>query len=263
MLGDNNKPRDTSCLILDGGASEGNEGELDVGALIGVKTGSTSIVRTHGSDDAHGTSSMSDRLLSGELSNTEEEEGDPEEEEHGAEGDGRLVGGDEHDEGEGEPGHQVDSKSIVELIGRGVSGEDTGRWPEDEGKREPETAIGRESSGTEGVTGRELPHACKKLDETSNADGHRDDQVRGGDVTSIDVEERQDQRGGGEREETERAGVTELPVVDGETRLRDINTAASVGASNGERVGLDVSEVVAAVESCVLVSGGHWKLMKC
>jgi len=196
---------------------------------------------------------MGDGLGASELGNTEEQEGDPEEEEDGAEGDGRLVGGDEHDEGEGEPGHQVDAEGVVELACISVGGEDTRGWPEDEGEGDPESTVRRESSCTEGVTSRELPHASKKLDEASDTDGHSDDQVGGGDVAGIDVEEGEDQGRRREGEETERTGVTELPVVDGETGL------GHVDGSTGESIGLNMGEVVLAVEGSVLVDAGHFE----
>jgi len=248
-----------SFFLSPRGTSERDKRQLDVRRLVGVQTGGTGVVRAKGGDDAEGASGLGDRGASGEFAHAEEQEGDPEEEEHGRERDGGLVRGEEHDEGEREPGHEVDAQRAVQLVRVGISSEDTGARPEDQRERDPEAAIRAESSGTEGVTGSELPHASEELDETSDANGHADDEIGGGDASRADIEEGENQGGRSEGEQAERTRITEASVVDGETRLGDIDTSGSMGAADAEGVAGDMVNVASevAVGSLLVYNGGH------
>lgn len=220
------------------GASEGDDGKGDVGGLGGVETSSASVVGDHGGDNAECTTSLVDDSVASELSSSEEDEGDEQEEEHGGKGDGGLVGGEEHDEGEDEPGDQVDAQCAREFLRLAlVRSQDTAGWPEDQSEGEPETAIGREGGSTEGVAGGELPHTSEKLAQSSHTECHANNHVWCGDATSANIVERQDQSGRGEREESQWGGVAELAVVDGEARL-------AVGEGMGKGLAFSVAGTV-------------------
>ena len=55
---------------------------------------------------------------------------------------------------------------------------------------------------TEGVAACELPHASQELAESSDEEGHPDDDVGSRDGVGLDVDEGQNERRGGERHET-------------------------------------------------------------
>ncbi len=68
----------------------------------------------------------------------------------------------------------------------------------------------RLTSGTKRVARCELPHACEELAEAADEEGHADDDVRGVDVVCLDIDEGENERGGGEGEE---AAVGDLVSV--------------------------------------------------
>lgn len=74
----------------------------------------------------------------------------------------------------------------------------------------PRIATKTLTSRTKRVARRELPHAGEELAEAADEEGHADDDVGGGDVVGLDVDEREDEGGGGEGEEA--AGGRELHV---------------------------------------------------
>jgi len=146
----------------------------------------------------------------------------------------------------------------VKLIGIvSVSGEDARAGPEDEREREPETAKRRERGGTEGVTSSKLPHASEELDKTTDTNGHANNEIRSSDASGTNVEEREDQGGRCEREQSKGCWVSELPVVDGETGLGEIDATGAMSATNAEgSIAANMREVV-GLEFGVIVAS-HW-----
>lgn len=78
----------------------------------------------------------------------------------------------------------------------------TGSGSEDDTKGDPESTIGREGSRTKCVTGSKLPHASEKLGKTTNSVGHSGSNIRLGDTSSLNIDEREKESGGREGDKT-------------------------------------------------------------
>jgi len=146
----------------------------------------------------------------------------------------------------------------VELIGIvSVSSEDARAGPEDEREGEPETAERRERGGTEGVTSSKLPHASEELDKTTDTNGHANNEIGSSNASGTNVEEREDQGGRCEREQSKGCRVSELPVVDGETGLREVDAAGAMSPTNAEgSIAANMREVVGLKFSIIVAR--HW-----
>ena len=78
-----------------------------------------------------------------------------------------------------QPGDEVDAERGRELSLSVVGGQDARAGPVDESKREPERSVGGEGGRSERVSGRKLPHSGEQLGESSKAERHADDHLRG------------------------------------------------------------------------------------
>ena len=136
-------------------------------------------------------------------------------------------------EGVGKGGGAVTTKSFNNL-------ETT--WGQDDGGTDPETTVGRKSSGTKGVANGHLPHTGEKLDKTTVGESGTNDERWGGDTASSQVDEGEDEGGQGESGETKRSWVGKLAVggrlvetwLEFTTKGRKTDRVASVDV--GERV---------------------------
>lgn len=204
-----------------------------------------------------------------QVSESEHQECHVEGEEEQEEGHGGSQGADEHEEGEDEPAHEVDAERVEE--GRGRFGfeclhdlESTGG--QNDGGTDPEATVRRKSSCTEGVTGSDfpvdetldrwnslssmndrvnLPHAGKKLDETTVSESSTDDDVGVLESTGTQVNARQDESSQSESAQAERCRVGELPSLGGlvETGLE----FTTEGRKTNGVPSVDMSKRVAAV----------------
>ena len=77
-------------------------------------------------------------------------------EEDGEQADRGLEGSEHEQEGEHEPGDEVDTESGLELSRCVVGGEDARVGPVDESERDPEGSVGGERGRSEGVSGCKL-----------------------------------------------------------------------------------------------------------
>lgn len=137
--------------------------ELDDGkgevARVGREEASSAYIPRNGCrGDAEASAGLghhrSARLVSDKVSNEEQQEGDVQKTEEEDQADRGAEGGDEHDEGEDEPGREVDTKSVVDVVGsdtfwRSGRSDDTEPWNKDNSERPPESAVRAESSGTD------------------------------------------------------------------------------------------------------------------
>jgi hypothetical protein len=91
-----------------------------------------------------------------------------------------------------------------------------------------------------------IPHASKKLDETTVAESRRNDNVWLGDAACADVDEREDKGGEGESAETERSWVGKLATCGWlvETGLELSSEGWEPGRLPGVHMGQWVSSVV-------------------
>lgn len=100
-------------------------------------------------------------IVQDKVSNSQEEEGHVESEEQQEEGDGRAECAEEEESGEDEPSSEEESNSMVKIVVRvllGVSsGDGEATWGVDDGVRDPETSVRRESSSTESVSDGHFP----------------------------------------------------------------------------------------------------------
>lgn len=197
-------------------ATEAANGEGEQGVLLGQELGGASVVSDESSGNTESTTSLCDRGGFGKLGNEEEEEGHVEKEEEGDQSHVDSQGAEEEDEGDDEPRSQEDCDGIVELIrGLGVSSSNTVAWVEEGRVGQPETAVGGESSGAKSVASRELPHSSSELSKATDEAGHADDGVGDSNTPSLNVVHRKDEGCASEREETERARVTDDPQLRG------------------------------------------------
>lgn len=167
-----------------------------------------------------------------QICKTEHEERQVKCEEEQEEGHGRAEGADEQQEGEDEPGHEVESEGVEERIGRFClerfhDFETTGG--QNDGSADPETAVRGERGGTKGVAEsnfpgtcqifcyplnsrarNDLPHASEKLDETAISESSADNDVGVLKTAGAQVDAGQDEGSQGESTETERSWVGEL-----------------------------------------------------
>jgi hypothetical protein len=177
-----------------------------------------------------------------QVTNTKQQEGQVQEQEEAEEGDSGPQGAEQQDGGEDEPAQQVQSHRVVEHGGatggfnRRLDLEPTGG--QDNGERDPETSVGGQSSGTEGVSDSHFPHASKQLNETTISESQTNDNVVRRDTTGSHVDQTQEESGEGESAETQRRRVGELALLDRlvQTRLEFTSEGAQVGL-----LGVDVS----------------------
>lgn len=92
-----------------------------------------------------------------DVSNTQQEEGQIQGEEQGEEGNSGAEGAEDQDGGEDEPAHQEETHGVCERDGPKTRLDFEATRGQNNGKREPETAVRGESSGTEGVTNGHFP----------------------------------------------------------------------------------------------------------
>jgi len=163
--------------------------EDEIPRVMSIDTSGSGVESKGSSEDAESTTGFGDLDVLGEFTDHEEHEGDRQEEEQAGQDEGRAKGTSEHDGGEDEPSHEVDTKRIVELAGGGTteSSEDTRAGNEDRAEREPEATIRGEGSSTEGVSTCELPHTSEELAETTDTEGHSDYNIGLSDMASLDV----------------------------------------------------------------------------
>lgn len=188
------------------------------------KAGESDVSGDGGGEDTEGTTGFGDVDLAREEAAEEEEEGEVKEEEEGGEGDGRPQTGDEEDKGDDEPGRQVDTKSRVELFNPcSISLDNAKLRNVENGERDPESSVRRESGSTKCVTGGKLPHTGQELAKTSVPKGHSENDVGSVDSSCLNVEQGEHEGSCAECQQTERRRVGELSVEDGEGRLRVVD----------------------------------------
>lgn len=73
--------------------------------------------------------------------------------------------------------------------------------------------------GEEGDRKQHTPHASNKLSKTTNEAGHADDGIGDGDTASLDVDQREDEGGAREGEETAERIMSNLRQVSGRGTL--------------------------------------------
>lgn len=148
-----------------------------------------------------------------EVSNAEKQEGQIKSKEEREEGHRRFQRADEEQEREDEPSHQVEAEGVKERafskrykIALNVEAS----WSEDDGEGEPEATVRRESSGTESVSDSHFPHAGEKLDETAIPVGKGNYEIGMREVSSSNIDQRQDKGSQREGRETERRRVAKI-----------------------------------------------------
>lgn len=215
-------------------AGELDDGEGEVARVGGQETSGSDVPSDGGGEDTKRTTGGLDLGVAGELGDEEEQESDVEEEEEGDQTHRRSERGHEHDEGEDEPGTQVDTDGIgnlsfghTALVVGALNHAEPGDL--DDGVTPPESAVTREGGSTESVTCGKLPHSGEELGNTTVADGETDNDVGNSDAASLDVVHGQDKGGGGEAKQTQRRGVGESTMVDGEGGLRGVLRVSSRG----------------------------------
>lgn len=119
-------------------------------ANVGILTSSCGNTETTAGLGNHGRS----RHVRDKVGDEEEKECDVQETKEDHKTNGRAQGSNEHDEGEDEPGREVDTKSVVDVVGsdtfwRSGRSDDTEPWNKDNSERPPESAVRAESSGTD------------------------------------------------------------------------------------------------------------------
>lgn len=137
------------------------------------------------------------------------------------------------DGGEDEPAREEEAECVVEVVGvfsRGFVGGDDAETTrcEDDGDGDPETAVGGEGCGSEGVAyghfpvfvkkmslgswGEywDIPHASKQLHQTTITKSERDNNIRLLQPSHTDIDQRQHESRKSERAETEGSRVGEF-----------------------------------------------------
>lgn len=137
----------------------GGLGDTGVGVVPGEE-GSEETKDTTGLDESVG--SVGGSSWADEMAETEHEEGEIESEEEGEEGDGGFHGAEKEEEGKDEPAHKIEAEDVLEFRS-GVGLGDAKPWSVDHAPRDPETTVGREGGGGEGVAASHFPHTSKKL----------------------------------------------------------------------------------------------------
>jgi len=110
--------------------------------------------------------------------------------------------------GEDEPDEEEETNGIVDLVFNVcVTLEDTSARNQDQGVADPETTVRRQGSSTKGIATDKLPHSSEKLNQSTGSNRHSNDDIRLGDMTSLDVDQGEHESCGCEREETERGWI--------------------------------------------------------
>ena len=159
------------------------------------------------------------------LCNGEQQERERQEGKERAECDVGLQRAEPHHEGEDGPAEEEDSDGGVDvLLSGGVASEDVEPGDENGGVGEPESTVGRERRGAEGVPRREFPHARGKLRQPAIEGRKPDHQVRRRchlDPPDARVEARQHERRHREPHQPQRRWVGYVPIM-GRWRRRDV-----------------------------------------
>jgi len=195
-------------------AAVGNdaERESEPRVFVGQQLSQTGVESGKGSGDTDTSTRLMDGFVSGELAGHEEEEGQVEEEEEDDKCDVNPQGCQEEEEGDNEPCRQKDSNGAGELFSfTGVSSGNTVAGVKEGRVGQPKAAVTGESSRAECIASDKLPHSSGELSQTTDEAGHTDDGICDSDTASLDVVHREDEGGGGEREETKRTRVADLP----------------------------------------------------
>lgn len=177
-----------------------------------------------------------------EITNTEEQEGEVQEEEQQEEGYGGPQGAEQQDSGEDEPSKEEQSKRVIELWCTSASESVRNlksTWGQDDGESKPETTIRRQSGGTKGISNGHFPHASKQLNKTTIAESQSDHNVGLSDVARTHVDRAQHESGEGESRQAQRGWVTELAVLD---RLVQTGLELTTEGTQLSLSGVDVSE---------------------
>jgi len=189
-------------------------GELDEAVGLDHHGGETDVERVESGDNAESATSLLDCDTACELGDHQEHESDGEEEEDANECDVGPQGGDEEEESDDEPAGEVDSESALKHLNVTLVGcNDTQVGDVERRKRQPECTIGRKGGSTESITGGELPHASKKLSESSVEEGHADHDIGDSNVTSDYIEHGENVSRASKSEQSKRSGVREHSQV--------------------------------------------------
>lgn len=113
---------------------------------------------------------------------------------------------------------------------------------------EPETTIGRKRRSSESVPRCHFPHTSKQLHEATIAKRQADNNVGGGDVSRLQVDQAEDEGSQRESRQAERTGVGEFP----ERRLVGSNAHLT---TEGRVETLVVGDIVVVVDGRLLEVG--------
>jgi hypothetical protein len=175
------------------------DGQGDVRRVLCDQVARSGVVGNSSSKETEAAANLGDLDLDRECTNHEEHESEHQEEEQGGERYTRAQRREEHDEGEYEPGSEEEANGILEVTRFGLCGrvsvDNASARDENQGVRDPESTVGRESSGAEGVTASKLPHASEELGDSTTSDGHTKDNLGLDDMASLDVNEGKDKSG--------------------------------------------------------------------
>lgn len=144
-----------------------NRHDEEAVAVVG-QTSQSVIPSGKGSQETEETTRHDDGLVGStgggvalDVTDTEQEEGQVQEEEKQEEGHGGTEGAEEQDGGEDEPAHQVETERVVvhgfsTFLGQGLH-DFKATGSQDDRERQPETSVGGQCSSTERVTNSHFP----------------------------------------------------------------------------------------------------------
>jgi hypothetical protein len=204
----NSRYRDPILVVL----LDNTEGEADDGlGLCCEELAEAAVVGNEGGNNTNSTTCLSGVSRVGEFSSGEDEEGDGKQAEEDDEADVLAKSTNEEEESDQTPCDEIDSKCAGELAGgrTAIGCQDSAGRDQDGRVGHPESTIRSECGSTKDVTAGELPHTRQQLGETTAEDGHADNGVGVVDAPGLEVEQRQDESRRREREEAERAGVSD------------------------------------------------------
>lgn len=142
-----------------------------VGGLFGKETWKGDIPCNDSREDTKGTTGNMSTAACVELTSSQKDKGDSQEEEKRDHTNRRTVAGDEEKSGHDSPGSEVDTERLGKnIFVTSVGRLDTGTRDKDQCIREPETTIAREGGGTKGVASAELPHTGQQLHAREKTD---------------------------------------------------------------------------------------------
>jgi len=190
--------RPSQCIALVA-LWEITDGQGDVRRVLCDQVARSGVVGNSSGKKTEATANLGDLDLDRECTDHEEHESEHQEEEQGGQGYTRAQRRKEHDEGEYKPGSEEEANRILEVTRVGLCGrvsvDNASARDQNQGVRDPESTVGRESSGAEGVTASKLPHASEELGDSTTSDGHTKDNLGLDDMASLDVNEGKDKSG--------------------------------------------------------------------